>query len=773
MPTLLRRVLARLARALALGVVAVLLVSGATAAVADDAPATDPSTVGAAEGEGDAAPADADADDVAPTLVSGRVALASGESSAGVTVTALDAGSLTEVSAGTVGASSGFELALDPGSYVLWFTPVGGTNARDVYAGGAHDPAGAEVLEVVDGQPLVLGDVVLPLVSVVAGTAVIEGDPAVGRTLTVATSGWLPAELGLGYQWLRDGQPIDDADLAHYTPTQDDFGRSLTVEVTGVADGLDQTSVLTAAVIVASGSMDPGTVTVTGALVVGSTLTATPEAWNRDSTFEYQWQRQGQDIAGATEREYTLTSADRGQQIRVELTVTLTGYDQVVDHSKAVLVPATLTAPTPRISGTARVDGKLTAVTGTWTAGATLSYQWYVGGSRVTGATSSSFTPRPADVGKPVTVRVTGSLTGYPSVSKSSAATKDVVRATFAKAPTPRITGTPQAGQTLRISTGTWSPSARFSYQWRVDGKPVSGATGTSYKVRTSDRGKRITVTVTARRDGYSTVSKTSAATARVANPFTTTRKPTISGTVRVGSTLMARVSGWSPTPSTLRYQWYADGKAIPGATSSKLKLTSSRYGARITVKVTASRSGYVTTTRTSAETSRVAAPPPVMTTSGTYKVGLGIAPGTYVATSNGSQGCYWERRDRAGDSEAGVLAWDYRSGYGRVIVTIAPTDKYFYTSGCGSWTKLMPRGANASTLGDGTHAVGIHVKPGIYRTEGSDELCWWDVSSDFSGTAEAVIDWDYVQSPGQIRVLVYEGESFTTLGCGTWTLER
>ena len=64
----------------------------------------------------------------------------------------------------------------------------------------------------------------------------------------------------------------------------------------------------------------------------------------------------------------------------------------------------------------------LTAVPGTWDAGTTLAYQWTVDGTDVAGATGPTYTPVAGDVGKVVTVKVTGSKTGYTSATKESRA---------------------------------------------------------------------------------------------------------------------------------------------------------------------------------------------------------------------------------------------------------------------------------------------------------------------------------------------------------------
>lgn len=75
---------------------------------------------------------------------------------------------------------------------------------------------------------------------------------------------------------------------------------------------------------------------------------------------------------------------------------------------------------------------------------------------------------------------------------------------------------------------------------------------------------------------------------------------PTISGTVKVGSTVTAKVSS-STKGATLSYSWMRNGKAISGATKASYKLTSADKGKSVSVKVTATKSGYVTVSKTSA----------------------------------------------------------------------------------------------------------------------------------------------------------------------------
>jgi hypothetical protein len=66
----------------------------------------------------------------------------------------------------------------------------------------------------------------------------------------------------------------------------------------------------------------------------------------------------------------------------------------------------------------------------------------------------------------------------------------------------PAITGTATEGQTLTVSTGTWSGSPTFSYVWRHDGTAISGATASTYTLVTGDIGTVITCSVTATNSG-------------------------------------------------------------------------------------------------------------------------------------------------------------------------------------------------------------------------------------------------------------------------------
>jgi len=84
-----------------------------------------------------------------------------------------------------------------------------------------------------------------------------------------------------------------------------------------------------------------------------------------------------------------------------------------------------LTASVPTITGNAVVGSRLLANAGAWSpSSVALKYQWKRDGVSIAGATSEAYQLVAADAGRKITVTVTGSKSGYKSVSKTSASKK-------------------------------------------------------------------------------------------------------------------------------------------------------------------------------------------------------------------------------------------------------------------------------------------------------------------------------------------------------------
>ena len=174
------------------------------------------------------------------------------------------------------------------------------------------------------------------------------------------------------------------------------------------------------------------TPTIAGTATVGSTLTAQPGTWGpAPVALSYQWSADGVDLAGATSPTLALGAATAGKRITVEVTGTKTGFPTTSRTSlpTAAVGSGTLTAATPTITGTAKVGSLLTAKPGTWgPSPVTLKYQWRANGVAISGATAATYKPSSLMVGLKITVSVTGSKTGYASVTRTSTATAAVVR---------------------------------------------------------------------------------------------------------------------------------------------------------------------------------------------------------------------------------------------------------------------------------------------------------------------------------------------------------
>lgn len=172
----------------------------------------------------------------------------------------------------------------------------------------------------------------------------------------------------------------------------------------------------------------------------------------------------------------------------------------------------------------------------------------------------------------------------------------------------PTVTGTAVVGGTVKATAGSWSPVAdSHTYQWQADGKAIAGATASSYTLPSALQGKQLTVVVTARKAGHPAAKATSATVLVKGVAPKATKAPSITGTAKVGSVLTANRGTWTPTPTSYAYKWYADGKLITGATRTTFTPTSAQRGKRITVKVTAYRTGHLTGTATSAARGPVA----------------------------------------------------------------------------------------------------------------------------------------------------------------------
>ena len=239
---------------------------------------------------------------------------------------------------------------------------------------------------------------------------------------------------------------------------------------------------------------------ISGNTIVGSTLTLTGEGiWigNPSPTLSFQWLRNGVVIGGATSIMYATQLSDVGQPITCRVTGT-NSVGSVNAISNAITVtslPSNTVAPV--ISGDTLAGSTLTTTNGTWTGfpAPTFTYQWLRNGAVIGGATSIMYATQLADVGQPITCRVTGtnSVGSVDAISNVITPTSAPVNAT-----PPSISGSPLVGSTLTTTNGTWIgfPAPTFTYQWLRNGVVIVGATIITYVTRVADVGQQITCRV-------------------------------------------------------------------------------------------------------------------------------------------------------------------------------------------------------------------------------------------------------------------------------------
>jgi hypothetical protein len=178
----------------------------------------------------------------------------------------------------------------------------------------------------------------LPGPPVSTGLPSVTGDAAVGSTLTADPGSWSDPAATFTYAWQRCDisgacTAIDGATGSAYTPTTDDLGYWVRVEVTatGVSGTGSADSNVVGPVVLTAPPAVVSAPSISGETTVGSTLAADPGIWSDPAaTFTYAWMRcDGNGLCttvnGADDVTYTPITADLGHWIRVDVTAANAG----------------------------------------------------------------------------------------------------------------------------------------------------------------------------------------------------------------------------------------------------------------------------------------------------------------------------------------------------------------------------------------------------------------------------------------------------------------
>ena len=174
----------------------------------------------------------------------------------------------------------------------------------------------------------------------------------------------------------------------------------------------------------------------------------------------------------------------------------------IIDATK---IPAPSSPPS--IVGSAVPGGVLTAADGQWIGPAVgHTFTWYLNG--VAAGQGTSFTVPANAGGASVIVRTSVATGAFAPIGRMSApvtvTTPPPVLQNFSLLKKPVIKGQAIVGKSLKVTTGTWRPTPKkLTYTWLRNGKAIKGATKATYQLKRADRGKKISVRLTATRAGF------------------------------------------------------------------------------------------------------------------------------------------------------------------------------------------------------------------------------------------------------------------------------
>jgi len=115
----------------------------------------------------------------------------------------------------------------------------------------------------------------------------------------------------------------------------------------------------------------------------------------------------------------------------------------------------------------------------------------------------------------------------------------------------------------------------------------------TSYSLKVSDVGHKITLVASISRKGFMTVTSESQDYLVSPATFSALGTATITGSIQAGKQLRVAAKGWIPGVQ-FEYQWLVEGFPIEQANFKSYQISNSDLGKQISVKVTAKKAGYL-----------------------------------------------------------------------------------------------------------------------------------------------------------------------------------
>jgi hypothetical protein len=163
-------------------------------------------------------------------------------------------------------------------------------------------------------------------------------------------------------------------------------------------------------------------IVVKGSPEVGAKLLARPVHMFKRFDYSYQWLRNGELVAGASDRTYLLTAQDAERLVSVRVCITLAGINPEC-LEQPLYQPVRrglLKKVTSSITGFAKPNRLLTAGKVHSSSDVLVSYQWLRDSIPISGATSKTYLVTSSDIGSQIVLRVTARKDGYLTENRDS-----------------------------------------------------------------------------------------------------------------------------------------------------------------------------------------------------------------------------------------------------------------------------------------------------------------------------------------------------------------
>ncbi len=356
-------------------------------------------------------------------------------------------------------------------------------------------------------------------------------------------------------------------------------GNSATVNAAGTysvtATGNHGCTNHTSATVTVSNPLVTSAVTISGDNSVcyneGTTLAASATA-STGATLAYQWYKNGSAITGATSSTLnTGNLTDASTTFKCEVEAEIDGCVSAVSEASKVITVIHPIAGTVSVSadattlcsgGNTTVRASVTGNTGT------LSYQWYLGSSAISGATSNTYNVTNISASGTYKCEVTATVNGCTATATNSVTVTvpTPTPGTISITTDPIIICYNSSAEIIATATGN---VGTLSYQWYLNDALIPGATSSTYTTGNLTATSTFKCVITATQDGCTSSSTTASKEVIVNNPsVTSTVGITGDANVCAGSTTTLTASATASSGATLTYQWYKNSSIISGATA-------------------------------------------------------------------------------------------------------------------------------------------------------------------------------------------------------------